>query len=90
MKPIRLNSRVIDSLGRLPCMQIGIIPMSSPTLKPGNIAPGSGQYQQVGPRGGVNGPEITSVIGRPLPPTTKPGQGYVFVDPTNNGSGHKE
>jgi hypothetical protein len=35
-------------------------------LKPGQIAPRSGQYQQIGPRGG-RGPEVTSVKGEPLP-----------------------
>lgn len=38
-------------------------------LKPGQNAPASGQYRQVGPRGG-KGPEVTAVKGKPLPPTT--------------------
>lgn len=56
-------------------------------LKPGQDAPLSGQYEIVGPRGGRTGEERTSIIGRPLPPTPKPGQGYIPVDPTRNGSG---
>ncbi len=55
-------------------------------LKPGQTAPNSGQYQQIGPRGG-KGPEVTSVQGEPLPPTTKPGSTYTLVDPTKNRSG---
>ena len=55
-------------------------------LKPGNIAPRSGQYQQVGPRGG-RGPEVTSVKGEPLPPTNIRGATYRLVDPTKHNSG---
>lgn len=55
-------------------------------LKPGNIAPNSGQYQQVGPRG-AKGHEVTVVKGEPMPPTTKPGSTYTLVDPTKNKSG---
>ena len=49
----------------------------------------SGQYEIVGPRGGHTGVEVTSVKGKPLPPTPKSGQSYVLVDPTKNGSGKK-
>jgi hypothetical protein len=28
--------------------------------------------------------EVTVVEGKPLPPTPKPGQGYVIVDPTKH------
>jgi len=62
--------------------------MSGP-LKPGSPAPRSGQYEQVGPRGGHTGEERTVVRREPLPPTPKPGMGYVLVDPTKNGSGRK-
>lgn len=58
----------------------------SKTLKPGDIAQKSGQYQQIGPRGG-QGAERTVVKGEPLPPTPKPGMGYKLVDPSKNGSG---
>jgi len=54
------------------------------TLKPGQKAPRSGQYGLVGPRGGKIGPEVTSVRREPLPPTPKPGQRYVLVDPTKH------
>lgn len=57
-------------------------------LKPGTPAPGSGQYKIIGIRGGNTGKEITSEIGNPLPPTPKPGQTYIFVDPTKNKSGN--
>ncbi|MCC7389444.1 MAG: YjzC family protein [Phycisphaerales bacterium] len=55
-------------------------------LKPGNQAPKSGQYQEVGPRGG-KGREVTTVKGEPLPPTTQKGASYTLVDPTKNKSG---
>jgi len=55
-------------------------------LKPGQTAPKSGQYQKIGPRGGL-GPEVTSVKGEPLPPTPTPGSTYTLVDPTKNKSG---
>ena len=57
-------------------------------FKPGEKAPGSGQYQEIGPRGG-KGREVTSEKGNPLPPTTKPGATYKYVDPTKNKSGKK-
>jgi len=54
-------------------------------LKPGQTAPRSGQYEQVGPRGGNTGNERTVTRGEPLPPTPKPGMGYRLVDPTKHG-----
>ncbi len=56
----------------------------SKTYKPGESAPRSGQYEQVGPRGGSTGNERTVTRGEPLPPTPKPGMGYRLVDPTNH------
>ena len=55
-----------------------------PPLKPGNTAPVSGQYGVVGPRGGKTNQEVTSTKGRTLPPTQKPGQGYVLNDATKH------
>ena len=55
-------------------------------LKPGQKAPASGQYRQVGPRGG-KGREVTVVRGEPLPPTTKRGSTYDIVDRSKNKSG---
>lgn len=55
-------------------------------LKPGAQAPKSGQYQEIGPRGG-KGREVTSVKGEKLPPTTKSGSSYKLVDPSKNKSG---
>jgi hypothetical protein len=55
--------------------------------KPGQIAPTSGQYEVVGPKGGKTGDEITAVEGKPLPPTPKPGQGFVLVDKTKHKDG---
>lgn len=51
----------------------------SKSLKPGTPAPKSGQYQN--PKTGT---EVTGVQGKPLPPTPRPGQGYVLVDPTKH------
>lgn len=54
-------------------------------IKPGTPAPISAQYGIVGPRGGrIGNNEVTAVAGKPLPPTPKPGQGYVPVDPTKH------
>ena len=55
--------------------------------KPGQKAPASGQYIPVGPRGGKGKGEITSIKGKPLPPTPKKGQEWQLVDPTDNKSG---
>jgi hypothetical protein len=48
-------------------------------LTPGTPAPRSGQYRNT-----VTGNEVTAVRREPLPPTPKPGQGYVLVDPTKH------
>ena len=56
-------------------------------LKPGQTAPRSGQYEQLGPRGGRTGHEVTVVKGEPLPPTPKPGMTFTLVDATKNKSG---
>jgi hypothetical protein len=61
--------------------------MSKKPMKPGTIAPHSGQYGVVGPRGGETGKEVTVVKGEPLPPATKPGMGYILNDATKNKSG---
>ena len=55
-------------------------------LKPGEKAPASGQYQEIGPRG-RKGHEVTVVKGEPLPPTTVAGSTYKIVDRTKNKSG---
>jgi hypothetical protein len=55
-------------------------------IKPGEKAPASGQYQEIGPRG-RKGREVTVVKGEPLPPTTVPGSTYKIVDRTKNKSG---
>ncbi len=59
----------------------------SKTYNPGQKAPYSGQYGIVGPRGGNTGTERTVVKGEPFPPTQKPGQKFVMVDPTKNKAG---
>ena len=59
------------------------------TYKPGQNAPGSGQYKIIGPRGGNTGTERTAIKGRPLPPTPEAGQKYKYTDPTKNKSGKK-
>lgn len=57
----------------------------SDKLKPGMQAPKSGQYKEVGPRGGfVSNTEITAVAGKTLPPTGKSGNLYVLVDSTKH------
>lgn len=53
-------------------------------LTPGTETPVSGQYEVVGPRGGKTGVEVTSVEGKPLPPTPEKGMGYKLVDQTKH------
>lgn len=53
-------------------------------FKSGEITPRSGQYALIGPRGGAKGTEVTSVKGKPLPPTPSAGQAYRLVDPTKH------
>jgi len=55
-------------------------------LKPGEKTPASGQYREIGPRGGKSN-EVTSVRGQPLPPTKQKGSTYTLVDPSKNKSG---
>ena len=57
------------------------------TLRSGQKAPASGQYEIIGPRGGHTGSERTVVRGEPLPPTPKSGQVYQIVDRTRNKAG---
>jgi hypothetical protein len=57
------------------------------TYKPGEIAPASGQYEIVGPRGGHTGQERTVPKGKPLPPTPEPGAGYRIADRSKNDAG---
>ena len=52
--------------------------------KPREKGPDSGQYGIVGPRGGKTGVEVTVSKGETLPPTPKPGQGFVLVDKTKH------
>lgn len=59
--------------------------MANKPLSPGNKAPKSGQYEQVGPRGGRTGEERTVTRGEPLPPTPRPGMGYILSDATKHG-----
>lgn len=48
-------------------------------IKPGTPAPKSGQVKVPGSRG-----EVTVVEGKPMPPTPKAGQGYVYADVTKH------
>ncbi len=58
--------------------------MGKKSFKPGEIAPKSGQYEIVGPRGGKTGIERTVTKGEPLPPTRKSGEKYNLIDPTKH------
>jgi transcriptional regulator with XRE-family HTH domain len=58
-------------------------------LRPGQIAPRSGRYQQIGPRGG-RGREITVVKGEALPPTPREKMTYVIVGSKKSTSGARE
>ena len=61
----------------------------SKPIKPSQPAPFSGQFGVVGPKGGKTNQEITAIQGKPLPPTPKPGMGYVLNDASNNHAGGK-
>jgi hypothetical protein len=63
--------------------------MRKSKLKPGERAPASGQYQQVGPRGAVPR-EVTVVKREPLPPAPKKGMSYKLIDRTKNKAGKGE
>lgn len=56
------------------------------SFHPGQIAPLSGQYQQIGPRGG-RGKQVTMVKGEALPPTPRDKMTYVLVDSKKSKSG---
>jgi transcriptional regulator with XRE-family HTH domain len=58
-------------------------------FSPGQIAPRSGRYQQIGPRGG-RGKEVTVVKGEALPPTPREKMTYVIVGPKKSMSGARE
>lgn len=58
--------------------------MNGKNLRPGQETPQSGQYVEVGPRGGKLGNETTSVKGKPLPPTSSSGNSWQLVDPTKH------
>lgn len=61
--------------------------MSDDLHKPGETTPVSGQYVVVGPRGGDRGGrEVTSVEGKPLPPTQGSGERYKLIDETKHKS----
>ena len=53
-------------------------------LKPGQATPQSGIYDMVGPRGGTTGEQVVSTHNKPLPPTQRPGQGYVLSEPARH------
>lgn len=65
----------------------GVIMASKKPMTPGTKAPSSGQGLIIGPRGGNTHKEVTIVKGHKVPPTPKPGQKIVMVDPTKNGAG---
>ena len=56
----------------------------SRTYKPGQRAPASGIYTEVGPRGGRSG-EVIVTRGKPLPPTHMPGGAYVLHERVKEG-----
>lgn len=57
------------------------------SIKPGQSAPRSGQYELTGSRGGRKEKEATIPKGTKAPPTPEPNQHWELVDPTKNKSG---
>ncbi|HVJ66599.1 MAG TPA: hypothetical protein VM510_01375 [Caulifigura sp.] len=55
-------------------------------IKPGEKTPASGQYRELGPRGGKM-IEKTMIKGHKVPPTETKGATYKLVDRTHNKSG---
>ncbi|MBC8490537.1 MAG: YjzC family protein [Bacteroidetes bacterium] len=54
------------------------------SFRPGNIAPYSGQYKIIGPRGNLTGEKNKTLVrGEPFPSTPKRGQRYKYI-------GHRE
>ena len=53
--------------------------MATKIYKPGDIADNSGQYKN-----NSTGHEVTTVQGKPLPPTPGKGQTYTLVDKTKH------
>lgn len=54
--------------------------MNKQSLKPGQIAPTTGQYGVYGPRGGDLGREVTTTRGEPMAPPPTPHQTYRLKD----------
>lgn len=60
--------------------------MKPKAVKPGEVSPASGEWQQRGPRGG-HGPEVTVPKGHVMPPGPGKGYSYDLVRPAKNQSG---
>ena len=56
-------------------------------VKPVVRAPRSGQYEELGPRGGRTGHEVMISKGERVPPACHPGGGFTVLGPTKNKSG---
>jgi hypothetical protein len=56
-------------------------------MKPGQPVSRPGQYEEVGPKGGKTGHEVTMPGGHKLPPSSKPGNEFILVDPSKNKEG---
>jgi len=56
-------------------------------VKPGERVPRSGQYEELGPRGGHTGHEVQLDRGTIAPPTHGPGGRFLLVDPVRNDRG---
>lgn len=58
--------------------------MKTKSHKSGERVLVSGQYEEIGPRGGRTGKEVTGVKGKTFPPSPKPGMAYKLVDRTKH------
>jgi len=84
---VRTRGRTIRSLRSPEHVDLTRCRVMGKPVKPGQRAPQSGQYEEIGPRGGRTGHEVTISKGERVPPTRQPGGGFTIVDPTKNKSG---
>jgi hypothetical protein len=64
-------------------------PINTSKIAPGQPAPVGGIYQEIGPRGGTPGREVTVAKGKILPPTSDSNRYYTLVRAADASAGRK-